>query len=545
MVGASALGGPSVNQRLAAVLLVVLLLVPATPVVAADSVVVGRADLSLTVPDNRVAPGETATLDVYVVNDARLVRGGPQEFENRVTTARTTTLDVGAVRGVDVVTDEIPVGTVPEGTHGPASIELTVPESVPPGTYRLPVTLSYTYTSTVLYDVTDRSDGPEYDDVEVTKRVSVPIVVEERPRFSIEDVETDAQIGGSGRMSVSVRHVGSEVVRGASVDLTSANDDLTFGGATTAESFVGEWRPGETKTVTFPVNVVDDAELRDYTVTGRISYTDSDGISGTSNELRSSVRPRAEQAFSLSGVESSLRIDHEGTVSGTVTNEGPTPITDAVVVFEPRSPNFDASETEFAIPDLAPGESAPFGFDVEVSSAADPGSRQLRFVVAYENEDGDNLTSDALTARLDVAPERDSFTVEATESTVRAGGSGRLVLRVTNADDETLSDVSAKLFVDDPISTDDDEAFVDELAPGDSAEISFEVSVAGGTFPKAYPVSLDFEYDRPDGTTLISDTVRLPITVEERRGGGLPVGLLVGLAAIALVGAAIIVARRR
>jgi hypothetical protein len=530
---------------LTALLFAALLLVPVAPVVAADSVVVGRADLALSVPDNRVAPGETVTLDVYVVNDARLVRGGPEEFENRVTTARTTTLDVGTVRGVDVVTDEIPVGTVPEGTHGPASIELTVPESVPPGTYRLPVTLSYTYTSTILYDVADPSDNPEYSDVEITDRVTIPVVVEERPRFRVVNVDTDAQIGGSGTMSVSIRHVGSEPVREASVDLTSANDDLTFGGATTAESFVGEWAPGETKTATFPVSVAEDAERRDYTVTGRVSYTDSDGITGTSNELRSSVRPLAEQTFSLSGVESSLRVDHEGRVSGTVTNEGPMAVTNAVVIFEPTSQNFDASETEFAIPDLAPGESAPFAFDVEVSSAADPGSRQLRFAVDYENEDGDGLTSDPLTARIDVAPERDPFAVEVTESTVRAGGSGRLALRVTNAVDEPLTDVSAKLFVDDPISTDDDEAFVDELAPGESVEISFEVSVAGGTVSKAYPVSLDFEYDRPDGTTLISDTVRLPVTVEERRGGGLPFGLLVGLGTVAVVGAAVVVARRR
>ncbi|WP_251343863.1 COG1361 S-layer family protein [Haloplanus halophilus] len=533
------------NRGLAAVLLVALLLVPATPVAATNAVVVGGADLSLSVPDNRVSPGETTTLDVYVVNDARLVRGGPQEFVDRVTTARTTTIDVGEVRGVDVATGEVPVGRVPEGSHGPVGVELTVPESVPPGTYRLPVTLSYTYTSTVLYDVDDPSNDPEYDDVERTRRVSIPVVVEEHPRFRIVGVGTDAQVGGSGTMTVSVRHVGSEAVREASVDLTSANDDLTFGGAATAESFVGEWVPGETKTATFPVSVVEDAELRNYTVTGRVSYTDADGIAGASNELRSSVRPLAEQAFSLSGVESSLRVDHEGAVSGTVTNEGPLPITDAVVVFEPASPNFDAGETEFAVPDLAPGESAPFAFDVEVSSAADPGSRQLRFVVDYETEDGDDRTSDALTARIDVASERDPFAVEVTESTVRAGGSGRLALRVTNADDETLSDVSAKLFVDDPISTDDDEAFVDELAPGESAEISFEVSVGGGTFPKAYPVSLDFEYDRSDGTTEISDTVRLPVTVEERRGGGLPFGLAVGLGAVALVGAVIVVVRRR
>ncbi|AZH26933.1 COG1361 S-layer family protein [Haloplanus aerogenes] len=523
--------------------LVLALVLSAVPVAATDRVVVGRADLSLSVPDNRVAPGEAVTLDVYVVNDATIVRGGPQEFVDRVTTARSATLDIGEVRGIDVETSAIPFGVVPEGIHGPAAIELTVPEFVPPGTYQLPVELTYTYTSVVAYDRTDLDAEPEYEERTVTRRVTIPVVVEERARFRVVEMGTDAQIGGSGTTTVSVQNVGTALAREASVQLISGNDDLTFGGATTAESFVGEWAPGEIRTVTFPATVVDDAELRNYTVTGRVSYTDTDGFAQSSNELRSSLRPLAEQTFSLSDVESTLRVDHEGAVSGTVTNDGPLPVADAVVVFRPASPNFDASETEFAVPDLDPGASAAFAFEVEVSSAADPGARQLQFVVDYEDEDGDNRTSDALTARIEVAPERDPFTVEVVESNVSAGGSGRLTVMVTNAEAESLSDVSAKLFVDDPIATSDDEAFVDELAPGESAEISFEVSAARSTFPKEYPVSMDFEYDRADGTTEISDTFRLPVTVEERRGGGLPIWILLGVGAAVI--AAVVVIRRR
>jgi hypothetical protein len=531
------------RRRLLAVVLVATVVVASAPAAAVDRVVVGRAELSLSVPDNRVTPGETTTLDVYVVNDATIVRGGPQKFVDRVTTARSATLEVGGVRGLDVETDEVPFGVVPEGIHGPAAVELTVPESVPPGTYHLPVELEYSYTAVVAYERRDTDAEPEYEERTVTSRVRIPVVVEEQARFRVVGVDTDTQVGGAGTMTVSVRNVGSAPVREASVELTSANDDLTFGGAASAASFVGEWRPGETKTATFPVAVVDGAELRDYTVTGRVSYTDTDGLARSSNEFRSSVRPLAEQAFSLSAVESTLRVDHEGRVTGTVTNEGPLPITDAVVVFRPVSPNFGAGETEFALPDLASGESAPFAFDVDVSSAADPGARQLRFVVDYEDADGDVRTSDALTARIEIAPERDPFAVRTTSSTVPAGASGRLTLTVTNAAAEPLSDVSAKLFVDDPLSTDDDEAFVDELAPGESAEISFEVSVAGSAFPKAYPVSVDFEYDRPDGTTLISDTYRLPVTVEQRRAGT-PFGLLVALGAVLVLGAALVAWRR-
>ena len=534
------------TRSLLTVVVALLVVLSALPLASAvENQVIGRPDLSLSVPDNRVAPGEATTLRVAVVNDGVIVRGGPERFTERVTTARATTLDVGEVRGLDVETESVAVGQVPEGVVGPVEIDLTVPEFVPPGRYELPVTVSYTYTGTVTYDEATPNDNPRFNDRSVTRRLTIPIVVEDQARFRVVGVDTGVQVGTNGTMAVSVRNVGTDPAREASVGLTSANSDLSFGGVATAESFVGTWRPGETRTVTFPVAIAADAERRDYTLTGAVTYTDTDGIVRTSNELRTSVRPLAEQSFSLADVSSSLRVNYEGTVEGTVTNGGPSPISDAVVVLRPASANFDASETEFAIPDLAAGESADFAFDVEVSSAADPGSRQLSFAVRYESEDGDTRTSDPLTARIQVDAERDPFTVEADDAALAAGDSGRLTLTVTNTEDETLSDVSAKLFVDDPISSSDDEAFIDALEPGESAEVTFQISTAGSTFAKDYPVSVDFEYDREDGTTQVSDSFRLPVTVEESAGGGLPLGLIVGVGAVVLIGAAVVVVRRR
>lgn len=534
------------THSLLTVALALLVVLSGIPLVtAAEGQVIGRPDISLSVPDNRVAPGEATTIRVLVVNDGVIVRGGPERFTARVTTARATTLDIGDVQGLDIETESVAIGQVPEGVAGPVEIDVTVPEFVPPGRYELPVTVSYTYTGTVTYDEEAPNDNPQFSDRSVTRRLSIPIVVENQARFRVTSVETGVQIGDNGTMAVAVTNVGTDPAREASVRLASANSDLSFGGVASAESFVGTWAPGETKTVTYPISFVDDAELRDYTLTGEVTYTDTDGIVRTSNELRTSVRPLAEQSFSLANVSSTLRVNYEGTVEGTVTNEGPAPISDAVVVFQPASANFDASETEFAIPDLAAGESADFAFDIEVSSAADPGSRQLSFLVRYENEDGDARTSDRLTARIEVDAERDPFVVEASESTLTAGDSGRLTLTVTNAEEETLSDISAKLFVDDPISSSDDEAFIDSLEPGESREITFQISTSGSTFAKDYPVSVDFEYDREDGTTQVSDSFRLPVTVEESSGGGLPFGLIIGVGAIVLVGAAIVVVRRR
>ena len=53
------------KHRLLAVLLVMSLVSASVPVAAAEGQVIGRPSLSLSVPDNRVAPGETVSLDVF------------------------------------------------------------------------------------------------------------------------------------------------------------------------------------------------------------------------------------------------------------------------------------------------------------------------------------------------------------------------------------------------------------------------------------------------------------------------------------------------
>jgi hypothetical protein len=83
-----------------------------------------------------------------------------------------------------------------------------------------------------------------------------------------------------------------------------------------------------------------------------------------------------------------------------------------------------------------------------------------------------------------------------------------------------VSDVSAKLFADSPVSVSDDEAFVSSIGPGETATITFSIGAAGSATPKVYPVSLDFQYDEPDGDTKLSDTYRVPVEVTEQEGGG-------------------------
>jgi uncharacterized repeat protein (TIGR01451 family) len=531
-------------------LLVLAAVVPAPATAQVDTVqVIGEPDLKVFSPTYRFTPGQEATFDLYVTNEGDVRKGGPAEYVERVTTARAATLRLRTGDApVEVTSGRVPVGDVETGTAGPFGVSLIVAEDAPPGRYRLPVDVEYIYTRIVTVDEQDADPAPRYLDVEVDERQYLEFVVEDTARFDVSDTSTDVLVGDRGTFDLTLRNVGTEPASDVQVMLSSTSEELQFGsGTTTASGFVTRIEPSETASLRYTVRVASDVVDRDYPVDVDVTYTDVDGIRREGLPLSASVRPGTEQAFSLGGVATTLSVGQEGTVSGTVYNDGPATVRTPVVRLGVGSEFLDVPEPEFALPELAPGESADFTFDVDVSDAATAGFREFTFDVRYQTARGDVRTSDPLPARVEIASKRPVFLVDPLSPPVRAGDDDTLAFRVTNNDDERLTDITAKAFFDDPLDSDDDEAFVAALDPGESTNVTFRVSVAGSAATKAYPVSVDFEYDTPDGDTEVSEAYRVPVEVatRERSGFSLPSSFLgVGLVA-AVVVAGVWVWRRR
>jgi hypothetical protein len=414
---------------------------------------------------------------------------------------------------------------------------VTVPEDAAPGTFRVPVEVSYAYTRSVEYDVT----GPEYNDFTREETFHVTVRVRDEARFAVVDRSTTAQVGDRGSLSVTVANVGTRAARDASVTVASRSDELRFGtGSVESTAYVGRWAPGERRTVEYTVSMTDDATLRDYTLDLAVDYTDTDGIARAARTLNVGLRPAAEQSFSLANVSAGLRVDEEGTVSGTVVNEGPGTARSPVVVLETANPNVVVDSPEYALPDLAPGERARVEYEVTVSSAASASVQQLSFRTRYRNDRGDARTSDAMETTAEIAPRRDRFAVAVADDRVEAGSDRAVTVEITNNGDEPLRNVEAKAFVRSPLSSDDDEGIVDALAPGETANFTVALGAADDALPKRYPVSFDFQYETPDGDTEVSQTYTVSVAVTEGQSGGFPVWVVavgaVAVGAVALVG---------
>jgi hypothetical protein len=231
-----------------------------------------------------------------------------------------------------------------------------------------------------------------------------------------------------------------------------------------------------------------------------------------------------------------------------VTNEGPRPIDDAVVEFTTQSSTTSVQEREYAVGDLDVGQSAEFSFAVDISDAADAGQRQFGYRVTYQDTDGDVRESDPLNTRVTVQERQSRFDVRIVNRTLEAGGSKTATLRVTNAGEEPVRNLQLKAFADDPLALGDDSAFADELAPGQAAELTVELSAGSDANPKTYSFSVDFQYENPQGESKLSETYPVPVDViQPADSGGSPLmgPLGLGLALLGLVVGGAVIYRRR
>ncbi|MFO7926556.1 exo-alpha-sialidase [Natronomonas sp.] len=498
----------------------------------------GQPDLTVDAPDATLPPGQTSELTLQVSNDGRIIRGSPAN-RDIVTSARNVRVEADVEGPLEVETGQQSVGTVTENQPRNAPIAVTVPEDAEPGTYELEVELRYRHTSQ-LYQRTGVTNERRR-----TVTQTIDIEVDDSPRFEITSTSTDTPIGDSGSMEATIRNVGAEPATDVRLALESTSSMFAFGSGSAETTRVGSLDPGENATVGFDVAIDPEASGREFALDGTVQYADSDGVDGVDEGLTAGVQAAPKQRFSFEDVESALRVGEEGDVRGTLRNDGPATARSVVVQFADESPNAVPIESSVAVGSLAAGETAEFRLPIELTEEAEPTPKNFDMAIAYRNEDNERRLFEDIDVSVNVEPNRDEFLLEVEDRELAAGSSTIVEVNVTNNLDETVSNVEAKLFTDDPIASDDDEGYTESLAPGETTTVSFSVSADSGATPRTYSLQMDFRYDDESGTSKISDTYRTAIVVTEAEEGGIPWLLVIGaIVLVVVVGGALYLRRR-
>jgi len=418
--------------------------------------------------------------------------------------------------GVVPLREEVVLGDLDDGDDEDFEFPVRVAETAEPGARQVEFVVRYL---------------DENGDVRASESLPAAVEVDEdADDFEFVAVDQNLQVGADGLIDLTLANERDEDLTDARVAVRSPNTALTLGGGDNASRFVGDWGDGENRTVRVPADLAADATTDAYPLVATVGYTDEADDTNRSDAVRFGVTPADEQRFRVGNVTSTLAVGEEGRVRGRLTNAGPRTVTDAVLVLENGTRNVDPRESEFAVGRLGANASTRFAFPVDVREIAEPGPRQLSVRVEYRDADGDRRESDSLPATVRVGPETDAFAVRAASASVAAGSTGTVTLVVRNTRNYTLRNVNAKLFATEPLTSEDDRAFVASLEPNETVRLEFNVGASGGANAKQFPLTVDFQYDEPDGETKLSDAYQVGVEVTESEGG--PLGGLLSTAAL-------------
>jgi len=178
-------------------------------------------------------------------------------------------------------------------------------------------------------------------------------------------------------------------------------------------------------------------------------------------------------------------------------------------------------ETQYAVGELAPGETADFEFQIGISESAEAGPRIFEFETRYRNDDGEKRVDGTQDVFVDVAPERDAFVVGSVDETLEPGGSRTVEIELTNNLDYRVENVRAKIFPESPLESGNDESFVVSLDPGETGTFVFDLSAGGNAVPNSYPLSVDVRYDDNRGEPQLAGTYDVAVAVEQSDDGGI------------------------
>lgn len=516
-------------RSLSAITLAVGLLVAgAAPPLAAGETYeeIGEPTVKTTIQgENVVAPGETRTLSLGLRNTGVTVSSWEGQIDSLSNVVQSQGIQPGAalsttarVRSggapVDVRTGQQSVGTVAADSDQSVPVRIEVDDNAAPGTYRLPVEVEYRYISTI---IVDGSENHVVRNDEAVRRY-VTVRVDPRARLSVVSLSGEGLTDGAdGRLHATVRNTGSETA-------TDAVLRLERGGSLTPRTNdvgLGDLASDETATATFRVGVGDVESTTEQAVGLSLRHEDGDGDVHRTPVRVGRVRLSPGPQFAVSAEPESLYVDSVGAVRLTVRNVGSTPAEAARVRLAESAPLVPVTDRA-NLGRLAPGETATARFRIEVADRALAGEYPLSVVVARDDLFGESVASDTRTVPVTVGGERTISTGSASD--IAAGSTTTVSFEVTNTGPGPMRDAVVRLNADAPFETDDDTAYVGGLAPGETATVSFTVSVDAAATPKRYALDTTAKYDNAFGRRVVTDIESTSVRV--RPGGG---GLLAAL----------------
>ncbi len=201
-------------------------------------------------------------------------------------------------------------------------------------------------------------------------------------------------------------------------------------------------------------------------------------------------------------------------------------ITGTLLLVDPDAP-IDIKLDTLLLGSLSSGKSlsSPAAFPLEIDDNAKAGTYDLKLDLNYRYQRDSAVVppygdvyywyEDAnQTSILQIVIEEEPyFKVTGTEANLTAGGEGIINVTYVNTGDVVANECIARISVVDPFSTTDDQAYLGDINPGESANALFKVNVAEDATPKGYSINNEVKYKDERDDTLYARDLKAVVNV--------------------------------
>jgi len=361
----------------------------------------GSPDLSAAIAGtNQFAPGAETPLAIIVSNSGlnthKIVGSTLITPDDQPNTAKLVTVELKSTdTPFTVKTGAQFVSDIMGGASATATFDVKVADSAEPGTYVLPLEVTYTY----LAEAEEYgSDLLRYNYQK--KTVTLPLEVRVTPDLQVEvlDVRTGSlNVGTEGYVYMTLKNVGHDTAQKAVAMVTRSGASPLI--PTDGNAYIGTFGPGETVDVKFKVSVANTAEPQSYPLDVAVTYEDYEGKTVTSRPTTIGIPVGGKIAFEVVSPVSTLYLGQKSILEVEYRNAGAATVYNAQARISAVDPFTSSDDTAF-LGDLAPGETATARFEVNVDGAGIAKEYGIDSEIRYRDNLDNSKISDSMKVRV-------------------------------------------------------------------------------------------------------------------------------------------------
>lgn len=419
------------------------------------------------------------------------------------------------------------ISSMSEGVYGGETTFFTyhirIPKNTPSGNYTLELDASY--------QTTETTDG-ESTLVTGTSVMPISFYVHGTPQISINPTVTRISPGNASTISISVMNSGYGTARNITIDTLSTSN---FSATGTRTFYIGSIAPGASTALTTTYLVNSHITNGTYTLPIYVSYQSDQGIryNQTINQTLGvkiqnpnivATIVSANPSTLYTGYNQTLVLDFQNIGYGSADNV-------SINVAPIAGINILSSIRHFFIGTLAAGQSTTESL---VITATNSTTGKLGIAIGYYSSNYQSQFMKNQTLNISIAPSA-IFNIGTGRYDLLPGETAvPLNITITNTGNVDAQQVQLSFQSSYPLTPVASTDYIPELKPGQSANVSFLVSVDSHGVPGTYPIIIYESWRQPNGAVqqTYTGSNNYYATVS---GGSLAGGYLVDIVAVAIV----------